>query len=79
MFETGKKTLLSYSAPFDLSKRGSGWVTSEENLDDVAADLDFSRHFLLIPNKQRRFLRGADAMEIRAGKLVEWERRNPRT
>jgi len=79
MFETGKKTLLSYSAPFDLAKRGTAWITAEHNLDELAEALDFSRHYLLVPTSQRKYLRKADAMEIRAGRLIEWNKSDPRT
>src|SRR5665213_28577 len=79
MFETGKKTLRAYSAPFDLAKRGAAWITAEHNLDEIAEAVDWSRHYSLVPSKNARHLRPADPMEIRAGKLVEWEKRDPRT
>lgn len=70
--DDGTKTMRSYSAPFDLSKYGDGWITARGDLSDVAADLDFSGHFSIIKKGAERRLRPADQSEIRAGKIVEW-------
>jgi hypothetical protein len=70
--ETGIKTLRSYSSPFKLKKFGEVWVTTEENLDELATTLDHSRHYALIPKTNRKFIRPADALERRAGELTEW-------
>jgi hypothetical protein len=79
MFETGKKTLREYSTPFDLSKLGTGWVTAEHELDEIAEAIDDSRHFSLVPKKNQRYLRNADVMEIGAGKGIEWRKSDSRT
>ena len=79
MFESGKKTLSEYSTPLDLSKRFKGWVTAEEDLFEIAYAVDDIRHFPLVPKKNKKYLRKADAMEIRAGKLIEWPESDPRT
>jgi hypothetical protein len=70
--DSGVKTMRSYSAPFDLSKYGNDWLTSRGNLANIAADLDFSRHFQIIKKGAERKLRRADRSEIEAGKIVEW-------
>lgn len=77
--KTRKKTLRWYSAPFDLSKLGSNWVTAEEDLFDLAEKIDNSRHFAIFPRKNLRYIRLADKMEVKAGKIIEWERKHPRT
>lgn len=70
--DNGKKTLRSYSAPFDLSKiKDRSWLTTADNLFQIIYDLDDSRHFPLLNNKQIKNLRRADPIEIKAGKLVE--------
>jgi hypothetical protein len=79
MFENGKKTLHEYSVPFDLSKQGTKWITAEHELFDIAEAVDNIRHFKLVPTKNKRHLRKADTMSIRAGKLIEWEKTDPRT
>lgn len=70
--DSGVKTMRSYSAPFDLSKYGDEWLTSRGDLGDIAADLDFSKHFQIIKKGAERKLRRADKSEIEAGKIVEW-------
>jgi hypothetical protein len=70
---SGKKVLHSYSRPFDLRKEGIDWVTSEEDLWELAHTLDTIKHFPLVPEKNKRYIRKADAMEIKAGELREWK------
>lgn len=72
--DSGVKTMRSYSAPFDLLKYGDDWLTSRGDLADIAADLDFSKHFQIIKKGAERTLRRADKSEIKAGKIVEWEK-----
>lgn len=79
MCKTGKKTLREYSVPFDLSKWGHDWITSEENLFDIAYAIQDIRHFKLVPKKNKRYVRNAGKMEIRTGDRVEWSKSNPRT
>jgi len=69
---SGVKTMRSISAPFDLSEYGNEWLTSRGDLADIAADLDFSRHFEILKKGDVRKLRLADQSEIKAGKIVEW-------
>lgn len=71
--DDGRKTLRLYSAPFDLARRRyDGWVTSEEDLGWIAADLESSRHLEILPQKNMH-LRRAEPVEIEAGKIVEWK------
>ncbi len=75
----GKKTLLSYSRPFNMKKLGTAWVTREDDwweLDDI---LNALPHFPLVPKGNQKFIRDADAMELKAGRLIEWGEKNPRT
>jgi hypothetical protein len=72
--DSGVKTMRSYSAPFDMQKYGSEWLTSRGDLVDIAADLDFSKHFQILKKGAARKLRRADKSEIEAGKIVEWGR-----
>lgn len=70
----GLKTLRSHSGPFSLARYGSRWIISEEDLWDIAADLDDAPHYPLFPKENTRYIRRADPMERRAGKLIEWKR-----
>ena len=76
----GKKTLVAFSTePFDLRKYGTKWVTSEEDLFSMVDDIDNARHTQIIPKKNKKFLRRADKMEKRVGKIIEWKKSHPRT
>ncbi|MDQ3014867.1 MAG: hypothetical protein M3Q73_03315 [bacterium] len=69
---TGKKVLHSYSKPFNLKRLGTDWITDEDDLWDLALALDESPHYDLFPAKNKKYIRNADAMERKAGKLIEW-------
>jgi hypothetical protein len=64
LVKDGDKTLLSYSRPFSLEPYDHEWMTSEENLFGLAADLDDSPHFSIVPASHRRFLRRASRVEV---------------
>ena len=72
----GKKSLREYSAPFDLSRYApERWVTATKELFWLVEALDDSRHFPIAPKKSIKQLREADAVELRAMKIVEWDRK----
>jgi hypothetical protein len=72
--DDGRKTLRSYSRPFDCARQRDGaWVAAEDDLRDLADALDTSPHIPLLDRRMIAGLRRADAIEIRAGKHVEWE------
>src|SRR3989344_4690534 len=76
---TGEKTLEAYTRPYDLSKLGAGWIAARDDLwylDDVVNALP---HYPLMPRGHERYVRKADAMERRAGRLIEWKKSDPRT
>ncbi|HEY4218719.1 MAG TPA: hypothetical protein VGM67_16370 [Gemmatimonadaceae bacterium] len=68
----GRKTLRSFSKPYDLRQHGLDWLTREDELWDIQDALDRSPHVPLISRSQIAGLRRADVIERRAGKLVEW-------
>ena len=77
----GKKTLRSFSKPFDISKygitpAGSGinWITTKENLTELAHILDHSSHIQILSPKQAKNLRKADKIEINATNIEEFKR-----
>lgn len=68
-----KKTLRTYSLPFDLRKLpNSAWITQTGSCWDVAAALDACRHYQLLTRRQTRSLKPRDTLEVRAGRLVEY-------
>jgi hypothetical protein len=76
---TGRKTLREYSRPFDLSRFGTAWMTSEESLIDIAEALDLSWHYRIVPRANERLLRRASAIEKKIGSLPEWRKTDPGT
>ena len=72
--DNGKKTLLGYSKPFDLSRHNTDWLATKENLQHIVDDLDDSPHFPIV-GKKTGPLRKASRLEIAAGKLVEWKKK----
>ena len=70
----GIKTMRSFSKPFDLSKLGTYWLTTEENLAPLAHKLDKSPHEKILSKSQIKRLRKADKVEIKAGKIEEYRR-----
>ena len=77
--DNGRKTLRSYSRPFDLLpyvKRG--WLTDERDLHWLVDTLDNSPHIRILPRGAERRLRRADTIERATGKIVEWSKTGKR-
>lgn len=74
--DNGLKTLRSYSAPFNLLQYGHAWLTARHNLWDMMSFLDESRHFNIVEGGAIRRLRLADPIEIKAGKLTQWQKKS---
>ena len=79
MNETREKTLECYSKPLDLRHFGTDWVTSEKELWEIADALSVLPHYNLVPKGNWRYIRRADLMELKAGKLIEWKKSDTRT
>lgn len=79
MNTNGVKTLESYSKPLDLSRLGTDWITSEKDLWELDALLDAQPHYPVVPKGNRKYIRVADTMELKAGRLIEWPKSDPRT
>ena len=71
----GKKTMRSFSKPFNLTRYGTTWLTSEEDLFEIAYDLDNSPHTKILTGANEKILRKADPIEIETGEVVEWKRK----
>jgi hypothetical protein len=70
--QNGKKTMRSFSKPFDLSKHGTDWLTSPENLADLAHVIDQSPHTEILSPQMIRKLRKAEKIEIKAAGLAQF-------
>src|SRR5665213_1453912 len=67
---SGKKSMRTYSKPFDLSKYNpERWVTAEKDLDWLASALDRSKHFPVALKENLRHLRNVSLLERKALKL----------
>lgn len=76
---TGEKVLECYSKPLDMRRFGTGWLTAEKDLWEVADALSELPHYHLVPKGNWRYVRKADPMELKAGKLIEWKKSDRRT
>ncbi len=74
MNKDGRKTLRSYSNPYDLRKFKGDWVTASHDLWEISELLDSLKHFKVAPEKNIQLLRIADPMERKAGNIEEWGR-----
>ena len=72
--KNGKKTLISYSKPFNLKKFGTSWLTDEKELWHLVEALDNSPHFPIVPKINKKFIRNADKIERKMSSIVEWEK-----
>src|SRR3989338_279566 len=84
LYRTPRELALSYflecySKPLDLRKFGTDWLTAEKDLWHIADALSERKHYFLIPKGNWRYVRPADPMELKAGRLIEWPKSHPRT
>ncbi len=79
MNTNGKKTLRSYSTPLNLKRFGTRWITSEKDLWWLDRELNKLPHSTIAPPENIRILRKADKMELKAGRLIEWQKSNQQT
>ena len=79
MNTSGEKTLECYSKPLDMRRFGADWIAAPESLWQVADALAELPHYPLVPRGAWRYVRPADAMELSAGRLIEWPESDPRT
>lgn len=74
--DDGRKTLRSFSRPFDLRKfKKLYWMTAEDDLWYIEKALDDSPHENILSRMMVSRLRPADEIEIDAGKLTQWKRK----
>ena len=71
---SGKKTLLAYSKPFDLSRYPPEKWFAAKDLDWLAEALDASPHFPIAPASVLKNTRPATRIETEVMEAVEWPR-----
>ncbi len=77
--KNGVKTLRSYSDPMNLKPFGTVWITDENDLWHIDTALNAIPHHSVMPKKNASFIRLADAMERKAGDILEWSKDDPKT
>lgn len=77
--KNGKKTLVSYSKPFDMRRLGYEWIISENDLWEVEDALNAQPHFPFVPKKNKKYIRPATPFERRVTNETEWKQSDPRT
>lgn len=70
--KTGKKLLMQYSNPIDLSNQKIDWTISEVKLDWIVDVIESAKHYNIVSPKNMRLLRPADKVERKAGEITEW-------
>ncbi|MDP3975003.1 MAG: hypothetical protein Q8P88_01810 [Candidatus Jorgensenbacteria bacterium] len=70
--DNGRKTMKSYSVPFNLLTYRGEWLTARKHLWNLIDKLDLSPHMNILPRGGAK-LRGADPIERKAGELVQWK------
>jgi hypothetical protein len=71
----GRKTLRSYSAPFDLRRVDPElWVTSKRACNETNDRLASARHYPLVTSRQERMLAPRDPFERQAAESVQYPR-----
>ncbi len=73
--EDGRKTLRSFSDPFNLLKVDSKWLTTDKNLWDLDARLEKAFHQKIAPAGFERHLRKSDSIEIKILRFTDWKKR----
>lgn len=69
----GKKSMLSYSRPFNLARYApKRWVIAPDDLDWLLVALDTSPHLPLAPKRALRQRRRTTRVELRSQDVVEW-------
>ena len=74
---TGQKTLISFSKPFDPFKIfDCSWVAQQNDLDTIAEAIDKSAHIDFVPKENKRYIRRASQIEIEAGKIEQYNNKS---
>jgi hypothetical protein len=74
LYTTGKKTLLGYTKPINMRRFGTKWITSEEDLWDIAETIYDTPIVSVVPKKNQRHLRNAQPFERTTIAVPEWVR-----
>lgn len=74
LVSSGEKTLIGYTNPINLKRFGTKWVTSEENLWDIAEKIYDTPIIEIVPKENKKYLRKASKTEKISAYIKEWPR-----
>lgn len=74
-YDRGRKTLRGFTAPINLRRFGTRWLTDEEELWRINDALFDAPHFPIAPAKAMKNLRSVDPIELRILSETDWKRR----
>ena len=74
--DNGLKTLRQYSMPLNLNVFEKDWYRENGDLWGIDEELDHVKHYDIAPKSAFRKLRKADKIEILAGKIEEYKKKN---
>jgi hypothetical protein len=66
LFKKGTKTLVGYTQPINLIRFGTGWITEERDLWDVARKIYYAPISTIVPKENKKFIRAVPPAERKA-------------
>ncbi len=78
LVSNGEKTLIGYTRPINLKKFGTKWITSEDNLWDIAEKIYDTPIIEIVPTENKKYLRNASKTERISADIQEWHRNEKR-
>lgn len=72
LVDTGEKTLLGYTKPINIKKFGTRWITSKDNLWDIAEKIYDTPIIEIVPKENKKLLRKVSKIEMISADIREW-------
>lgn len=73
LYTNGEKTLLGYTKPINMKRFGTAWITSEENMWEVAEKIYNMPIVPIVPDENKKHIRDATAFERKSLNVQEWK------
>ncbi len=74
LVSNGEKTLIGYTKPINIKRFGTKWITSEENLWDIAEKIYDTPIIKIVPELNKKYLRNASKTEREGANIEEWSK-----
>ncbi len=66
----GTKTMQGYSKPINLKRFRTSWITEQEDLWNIAEYIYDSKHTLVVPKENKKYIRAATSLERKAAQIA---------